>query len=313
MSLFYKSLASLAGKGAKLRIILFLAAIGFAFAPLAVPTNAAMQRRLSDALAQASAGELPASEARQALSAAPYPDVTDCLLKTQLQDDSGCGAKADIHINYPAFGNKQIDQDIRDWVADLAAAFASLSHLGELPANEPRSGQLLQFPLSGDADLSEDRGIFELWGAYNISRPSSAAISIAFELWNYTGDPEGNLDIITLNYSLLTGQRLNLVDIFEKPEIALELMSAWSRKVLNSRLGPTRRARMLADGTEPLIDNFSSLTLTPEGICINFQPWQVAPRDAGIQKVTMPLEKLLPAAPLLALWGRGESEQAGID
>lgn len=311
MSLFCKSLAALASKDAKLRIILFLTATGLALAPLAAPANAAMQRRLSDGPAQA-AGDLPSLEDTQAL-AAPYPDVIDCLLNTQLQDDSGFGTKADIHINYPAFGNKQIDQDIHDWVEGLADAFASHSPLCELPDNEFQTGPLPQSPLSGDSALSENRGIFELWGEYNISRPSGAAISIAFELWNYTGDPEGNLDIITLNYSLLTGQRLNLVDIFEKPEIALELMSAWSRKELEARLGSTRRTRMLADGTEPLIDNFSSLTLTPDGICINFQPWQVAPKDAGIQKVAMPLEKLLPAAPLLALWGRGEIEQAGID
>ena len=81
-------------------------------------------------------------------------------------------------------------------------------------------------------------------------------------------------------------------------------MSAWSRQELARRFGAGRPAQMLKDGTEPLVENFSSLTLTPEGICINFQPYQVAPWAAGVQKVNMPLEELLQARPLLALWGR---------
>ncbi|MBD5642060.1 MAG: DUF3298 domain-containing protein [Desulfovibrio sp.] len=279
---------------------------------LANHANAAMPGRLSqNPVAAEAEAPVPPASAIQALPR--QPGVIDCLLQRRLPDDSGFGARADIHINYPAFGNRRIDQDIRDWVAGLAEAFAAHSAL-DSPANEdPQLDALLEALLAEDQPLSESRGIFELWGGYHVSRPSSAAISIAFELWNYTGDPEGNLDIITLNYSLLTGQRLNLVDIFEKPDVALELMSSWARKELETRLGASRRARMLADGTAPVADNFSSITLTPEGICINFQPWQVAPRDAGIQKVAMPLEKLLPAAPLLALWGRGENEQAGID
>ena len=129
-------------------------------------------------------------------------------------------------------------------------------------------------------------------------------MSITFEIWNYTGGAHGNLDIMTLNYSLITGQRLGLVDLFETPETALNLMSAWSRQELARRFGAGRPAQMLKDGTEPLVENFSSLTLTPEGICINFQPYQVAPWAAGVQKVNMPLEELLQARPLLALWGR---------
>ena len=51
-------------------------------------------------------------------------------------------------------------------------------------------------------------------------------------------------------------------------------------------------------------ENFASLTLVPEGVRMNFQPYQVAPWAAGAQKVTIPLEELLPARPLLRLWGR---------
>lgn len=310
MSLIYNGLAAFAGKDAKLRKISLLAAFFLGIAPALA--SAAMQVRVSEAPEQIAAEPTisPEGSARSS-SASPDTAVIDCLLQREAPENPSSGANADIHINYPAFGNKQIDQDIQDWVADLADAFTLHSISGEIEALQP--GEAPQSSITEDLSLIANRAPFELWGGYHITRPSEAAISIAFELWNYTGDPEGSLDILTLNYSLLTGQRLTLVDIFEKPDIALELMSAWSRKELEGRLGAARRARMLADGTEPLIDNFSSLTLTPDGICINFQPWQVAPRDAGIQKVAMPLEKLLPAEPLLALWGRGDNEPARID
>lgn len=312
MGLIYKGLAACAASHAKLRKISLsvLAMAAFAIVLSCGLAFAAVSGRLSDS-ASPLYGEAGPQERPGGISGPPARDVIDCLLYKPGSGKAGLGATADIHINYPSFGNKVVDQDIREWVTDMADAFASNSGLGALPVEDEASGMLLDSPAG--ADVSYNAAPFELWGAYRISRPSAAAVSIAFELWNYTGNTEGNLDIITLNYSLLTGQRLSLVDIFEKPDIALKLMSSWSRKVLDSRLGAARRARMLTEGTEPLPENFSSLTLTPEGICINFQPWQVAPKDVGIQRVTMPLEELLPSSPLLALWGRGENEQTGID
>ncbi len=312
MGLIYKGLAACAASHAKLRKISLavLAMAGFAIVLSCGLAIAAVSGRLSDS-ARPLYGEAGPHEMPGGTSGLPARGVIDCLLYKPGSGKAGLGATADIHINYPSFGNKMVDQDIREWVTDIADAFAFNSGLGALPVEDEAAGRLLDSPAG--ADVSYNVAPFELWGAYRISRPSAAAVSIAFEIWNYTGNPEGNLDIITLNYSLLTGQRLSLVDIFEKPDIALKLMSSWSRKVLDSRLGSARRARMLTEGTEPLPENFSSLTLTPEGICINFQPWQVAPKDAGIQRVTMPLEELLPSSPLLALWGRGENEQTGID
>ncbi len=240
------------------------------------------------------------NQAAATISGSIFPGVIDCRLQRPAADGKWKGP--DINISYPSIGNTRIDEDIREWVTGLADAFTSHLNLTGLdcPLDETRFDPDALLNSSG---MTHD-GAFELWGEYRVSRPSDKAISIAFEIWNYTGSPEANLDILTLNYSLLTGQRLDFVDIFEKPDIALQLMSQWSRKTLEPRLGASRRSAMLANGTAPRVENFSSLTLTPEGVCINFQPWQVASSEAGIQKVVMPLEELMPSAPLLALWGK---------
>ncbi|MFT4302271.1 MAG: DUF3298 domain-containing protein [Desulfovibrio sp.] len=199
------------------------------------------------------------------------------------------GGNPVISISYPSVGSKEIDSDIRQWVTGIATAFEQSCSNGSFAAG---------------SSLDGDRPPFELWGSYSVTAPSPAGLSITFEVWTYTGGAHGNLDVITLNYSLLTGQRLGLVDLFEDPDMALNLMSAWSYKELSRRLGGMRQEQMLRTGLTPVPENFASLTLTPQGVRINFQPYQVAPWAAGAQKVDMPLDQLLPANPLLRLWGR---------
>lgn len=193
--------------------------------------------------------------------------------------------KPDINLSYPSLGIRTIDANIREWATGIADAF-------EETFNSPGL-----YP-------DENRPVPELWCSYSVSHPSDKALSITFEVWTYTGGSQGNLDVMTLNYSLLTGQRLGLVDIFEDPDAALAIMSAWSRRELFQRLGGMRQEQYLRTGLNPVPENFASLTLTPSGIRINFQPYQVAPGMAGAQKVEIPIEELQPAHPLMLLWGK---------
>lgn len=284
-----------------LLLLLFLLPLQGAFA--AVPSS--LEKDGSDA---AEGDEPGKDKAVAAISGSQWPGIIDHLLQRPIEEDERSAGPI-IHINYPSTGNSVIDKDIRRWVGSIAEAFEE--HL-EIPPRVEDEIDLQIDRFLQDDDLPSQMALenesdshkFELWGNYHVSRPSDNAISIIFELWNYAGGGDGNLDVLTLNYSLLTGQRLSLVDIFEDPDMALQLMAAWSRKNLASRLGEAGRSRMVDEGTAPIAENYSSLSLTGDGVCINFQPWQVAPWNAGIQKVEMPLSELLPAGPLLALWNR---------
>ena len=227
------------------------------------------------------ASEAERSAAAAAISGSRRPGIIEHSLVRGATDAPGL----QFHINYPSVGSKEIDADIRQWVTGLADAFAANATAFTLPGVED--------PLPS-----------ELWGSYAIAAPSPAGLSLTFEIWTYTGGAHGNLDVLTLNYSLLTGQRLGLVDLFEDPDAALQIMSAWAYKKLSQRLGGMRQEQTLRTGLTPVPENFASLTLVPEGVRMNFQPYQVAPWAAGAQKVTIPLEELLPARPLLRLWGR---------
>jgi hypothetical protein len=196
----------------------------------------------------------------------------------------------EVNLSYPSLGYAIIDDEISRWTTSIFGVFEE---------------SLTNYPPDDEGDDASSEGQnYALQGTYTVSRPSDAAVSLTFELWTYTGGVHGNLDVITLNYSLLTGQRLELVDLFEELDEALSLMSKWSFQTLARRFASAWSLQALKDGTAPDADNFASLTLTPEGITINFQPYQAAPWAAGAQTVEMPLEELAAAKPLTAVWGR---------
>ena len=223
------------------------------------------------------AAALREAQAASAARAAAGPEASARNLTRQ-----GRSGKPSIALTYPAFGVDAVDEDIRLWIESIAATFER-----ELAAGFGSGEELEQY---------------ELTCSYDVSRPSADAVSVLFEIWTYTGGAHGNLDLITLNYSFITGQRLTLVDIFEDVDKALALMSAASREELMRRLGGGVGEQMILDGTEPDVNNFSSLSLEPDGVRIHFQPYQVAPWAAGAQSVSMSLEQLAPARPVKRQW-----------
>ena len=226
------------------------------------------------------------------ISGSSLPGIIEHLLIRPLPEQkTAANPHMSIAISYPSIGRSDVDTDIRQWAADIADAFErnfDYDNLTEEMGSSQNDG------LNQNVELAAD---------FSVSRPSSNALSITFRLWNNVGGPHANLDVVTLNYSLINGQRLQLVDLFKKPDEALRLMSAWSRSFLDQRYG-TGRTQMLLRGTEPSVENFSSLTLTPAGISINFQPYQVAAWEMGAQTVEMPLEALSAASPLMVFWAR---------
>ena len=143
--------------------------------------------------------------------------------------------------------------------------------------------------------------MWDLTGLFELSRPSEDVVSVTFSVYSYTGGAHGNLEITCLNYDLRTGRRLDLADLFKDPEKALQLMSAWSQKELARSLGEDTDEDMIRDGVAPDLRNFANLTLTPQGLRIEFQPYQVAPWAAGPQRVDL-WRNWPPAGPEARIW-----------
>ena len=112
------------------------------------------------------------------------------------------------------------------------------------------------------------------------------------------------VDTFQNTYDMKSGALIDLYDVFENLDTALDVMSRYCTKALTKSLGDMYNDDMLRSGTAPEAENFSSFALTPEGIRIFFQPYQVAPWAAGSQVVDIPLDALADAGPRLSLWGK---------
>lgn len=210
-----------------------------------------------------------------------YPGVVNRLMKR------GGSGQPQVSLWYPELGQARIDAEIRQWAASTADAYErEVRETGEAPGEE----------------RPESYGMWDLTGLFEISRPSDTAVSVTFTVYSYTGGAHGNLEITCLNYSLPEGRRLNLEDLFAQPEKALQLMSVWSQKELQRSLGEYADTEMIRDGVAPELKNFANLSLTPQGVRIEFQPYQVAPWAAGPQHVDMPLTELQAAGPKAHIW-----------
>ncbi len=192
----------------------------------------------------------------------------------------------DILFQYPVLGRADVDRDIEAWVGHIATTF-------ENDFATPEPGSFL---------AQEDYNVAWLNASYSVFRASSVCASIVFDVWMHTGSSHLNQDILTLNYNLLSGQRLHIVDIFENVDTALRILSSESRKQLMQGAGVLMRED-IESGTLPLPENFASIALTSRGVRVYFQPYQVT-RMPDAKDVEIPLEALMPAGPLLALWGR---------
>lgn len=186
-----------------------------------------------------------------------------------------------VTVQYPVLGNATIDAESRQWAERQVQSFDELVQAEE-PTGPP----------------------YELRITYTLSQPSQRALSIGFDIWEYTGGAHGNLYHAPRTYDLTTAQQLDLQDIFTETEQALNRMSSYCYAELAAHLGDMRVEDMLRSGTSPDFDNFSAFLLTPDGIRILFAPYQVAPYAAGPQKVDIPLSELIEAGPRLELWSR---------
>ena len=104
---------------------------------------------------------------------------------------------------------------------------------------------------------------------------------------------------ITLNYDLALGKELALADLFLPDTNYLEAIANYCIAELSKQEffeGP------FAEGAQPTAENYRNWNITPDGLLITFDEYQVAPYAAGPQAVTVPysaLQDLIdPAGPL---------------
>jgi len=119
------------------------------------------------------------------------------------------------------------------------------------------------------------------------------AISQMGDLWSFKfdssfyadGAAHPGLNSMTLNYDLGQGRELTLGDLFLPNSNYLETISAYCITELSKQPffdGP------FSEGAKPTSENYRNWNITPDGLMITFDTYQVGPGAAGPQQVNVP-------------------------
>ncbi|MEA2716509.1 MAG: hypothetical protein QOI99_826, partial [Actinomycetota bacterium] len=152
-------------------------------------------------------------------------------------------------------------------------------------------------------ELADPRS--SLTGSYEVSRIDDGLASLRVHMSRYfapQAHPAGLL--LTFNYDLRTGKRLQLSDLFTAGSPYLDKLSELSRQLLAAQPDFDQLADFVQPGTEPKAENFAAWTLTDQDLVITFAEYQVAPYAMGTPHVSIPFASLRllidPSGPLAA-------------
>lgn len=117
-------------------------------------------------------------------------------------------------------------------------------------------------------------------------------ITILFEDFAYLGGAHPGTFYVAINYDTTTGKILALADLFKPGTDYLGLISSLCIADLQIR-SDMLDADFATRGAAPLAENYRVWAVTPQGLLIVFQEYQVAPYAAGAQSVLIPYDALV--------------------
>jgi hypothetical protein len=137
---------------------------------------------------------------------------------------------------------------------------------------------------------------------YSIKYGEHGLISVLFTVNFYiSGAAHPNQFFVTLNLDIGKGKVLALKDLFKPGADYLKFISDYAIQDL------TRQGRLEFEaGAAAKEENFHSWNITPDGLLLSFDPYQVASYAAGPQSVTIPYSAMKatidPSGPLLSVF-----------
>ena len=122
-------------------------------------------------------------------------------------------------------------------------------------------------------------------------------ISQMGDLWSFKfdfnfysdGAAHPGLYSITLNYDLNQGRELALGDLFLPNSNYLETIASYCVTELSKQPG---FEGPFSDGAKPTVENYRNWNITPDGLLITFDTYQVMPGASGPQQVLVPYAQL---------------------
>lgn len=192
-----------------------------------------------------------------------------------------------IDITYPEFDNSD---ELNDVINDSIDVEIEL-FLDEIEDTELEPGD--EFFI----------GKYSLYVNFEIYSANTDIVSIAFPTSTYMSGAAHPMNYTdTLNYNFVTGEEIELVDMFVPDTDYWTAISYSTTPKLKEVLleDDLSYDDWIEEGAGPEPENFIAFSLTDEGFVFHFDPYQVAPYAAGPQRIEVPFDELY--AILLPPW-----------
>jgi hypothetical protein len=126
--------------------------------------------------------------------------------------------------------------------------------------------------------------------SYTVTAASKDFISILFYFYEFTGGAHPNTTTSAFNYDLNRNQEIKLADLFTPKSNYLKVISDYCLKELKK----LKTVDSADEGASAKAENFDSWNITPAGLRITFDRYQVASYAAGDHEVVIPYSVLKP-------------------
>ena len=221
----------------------------------------------------------PTAENTPIPTAVPIPTAETPRFSTQSINETSEAPKFTIDFEYPHLentpGQAAFNTAIQHFSDPTIATFRQ-------DVDENEDWRADNFPEFGN----------DLQVRYTTTHQDNALASFRFSISTYiAGAAHPNTQIHTITFDLISGQAVVLGQLFNPGSNYLEIIA-------NACIDDLRQQGLLdwEEGAEAIEDNYRNWNITPNGLLITFNDYQVAPHAAGIPEVTVPYAILQPVA-----------------
>ena len=214
-----------------------------------------------------------------AAPSAPQPSGPGAVL-SRISAAHGATPAWTVSLPYPQLvGSSLVTEAINarlrsDAFATESGFFQELAGVGPPPSGAPRFSSSLFGTVQTTIDTPSYVGFLD-----------AASTMVA-------GAAHPTTTVTTRTFDLRTGRALTLAGLFRPKSDYLAVLSRESRSLLRPIVGRFFNPTMFDPGTAPVAANFTAWSLTPFGLRVTFQNYQVAAYALGTPSVVIPYETL---------------------
>lgn len=169
-----------------------------------------------------------------------------------------------------------------------------------LPANGNRFNAMVRALLDkriatckAEADDPSRRGLAAgVEGDYEVMALTAelASVRISLEI-NHAGAAHPSTETEVINFAFQEGREITLAELFTDGTPFLPPMADYCRQALRQQLAD-QADEGIVNGTKPVAEHYSKWNITPQGLFVTFEEYQVASYAAGRQEVMIPYAAL---------------------